>query len=287
MKYAILADAACDVEPVVLKKPEVGIIPMEIMQGDRTSKYIPVASSETVKAFYAAQRCGEFAKTSKISPYDYEAAMRPWLDKGYSLIYLALSDGLSSTCQTAELVAKALEEEYPGQSVAVIDTKSATGGMGILLERAMRNREAGMSLSENKQNLIDAIKHIHHWFLVQDLDYLKKGGRISAATAAVGSALHIRPILQIDQYGKLVTIARAHGTHKAVNDLLERYKKYREGGNADPVYVLDADAPEIGDMLEEKLLALEPCLTVRRCTLSPIIGAHTGPGMAAIVHIGR
>ncbi len=156
-----------------------------------------------------------------------------------------------------------------------------------MVERAVKNRSAGMSIHENAANLMDAVKHIHHWFMVQDLMYLQRGGRISAATAAAGSVFHIRPILQIDSSGKLQMIRRAHGTNKAVNLLLEYYEENRAAASGDPVYVVDADAPEISEKVSEKLLTAHPELSIRRRSLSPIIGAHTGPGMAAIIHLGK
>ncbi len=254
MGYVILTAAACDLEPIFMKETHLGFIPMEYTQENRTQTWSQDAKAQDLQAFYSGQRRGELVRTSQVSPYTYETAMCPWLDRGFSVLYLALSGGLSSTFTTACFVSEKLQDRYPGLNVIIVDTKAATGGMGIMVERALRNRAAGMSIHENTANLMDAVKHIHHWFLVQDLMYLQRGGRISIATAAAGSVFHICPILQIDLSGKLQMIGRARGTNKAVNLLLEHYEENRTEASGDPVYVVDADAPEISDRISEKLL---------------------------------
>jgi DegV family protein with EDD domain len=287
MSYVILTDASCDVDVSILKQENLDFLPMEYSLGNAMHSCCPSEASTTRKAFYDGQRQGDLTKTSQISPWEYKTAMIPWLEKGYSVLYLALSGGLSSTCHTAAMVCETLKGQYPDVTILVIDTKAATGGMGILLERAVRNRENGMDLCENAQDLMETIPHLRHWFMVPDLQYLQRGGRVGTVAAAVGTALHICPILQINSNGGLEVIGRARGSHKAIRELVGYYEKNREERSCDPVYIVDADMPEVGDEIKEKLLALYPELMIRRCTLSPVIGAHTGPGMAAIIHIGR
>ena len=287
MNYAILTDAACDLDPGMSNEAGFAVVPMEFIQGSETCSHTPFADTQLLKEFYNRQRDGILSKTSQIAAFQYETVMRSWLDRNYSVLYLALSGGLSSTYQTARLTGEKLQSQYPGLFVSVIDTKAATGGMGILAERAVRNRENGMSILENTADIQIAVQHIRHWFLVSDLMYLQRGGRISMAAASVGTLFHVHPILTIDTDGKLKIIGKARGKHKAVRELTERYDRYSTEETSDPVYVVDADAPDIGEMIQDKLLKNHPNLTIRRCTLSPIIGTHTGPGMAAIIHIGR
>ncbi len=287
MDYVILSDAACDLDPAAVKQENLDFIPMDYTRGTETLSHTPGAAPLLLKAFYEGQRKGDLTKTTQISPQRYEAAMRSCLDKGFSVLYLALSGGLSSTFQTAQKVGKELSGLYPEQKIVALDTKAATGGMGILVERAVRNRASGMNIMENALDLTEAIQHIYHWFMVPDLMYLMRGGRISAAAATTGTVFHIRSVLEIDQEGKLKTIGKARGDHKTIRELLEYYEIHHLDNSPDPVYVVDADAPEIGDRIREKLLSRHPELVIRRSTLSPIIGAHTGPGMAAILHIGK
>ena len=287
MRYVILTDSACDLDFEISSQPDLDFISMGYLQGSELYSHMPFDDPLAVKKFYNRQREGIPAKTSQVASSKYESVMRSWLDKGCSVLYLALSGGLSSTYQAARLTGIMLQKQYPGLRIIVIDTKATSGGMGILTERAIRNRTAGMSIQENAADLENAVFHLHHWFLVSDLAYLQRGGRISGATATAGTLFQIRPILQIDTDGKLKIIGKARGSHKAVRELTEHYEKDRTEKASDPVYVVDGDAPEIGKLIQDKLLDDYPGLAIRRCTLSPIIGAHTGPGLAAIIHIGN
>lgn len=287
MPYVILTDAACDVDGSILKQADIGFIPMEYSLGNEMRSCAPPELPTILKAFYDSQRKGDLTKTTQISPLKYEAAMIPWLEKGYSVLYLVLSSGLSSTFDTAVAACGNLGHRYPSATILPLDTRAATGGMGILLERAVRNRKNGMGIRENAADLKETIPYLRHWFLVQDFQYLQRGGRVGAAAAAVGTVFHIRPILRIDESGALLVIGRTRGNHQAMRELIDHYEENRREGASDPVYIVDADALEIGERMKEKLLERHPDLTIRRCTLSPIIGAHTGPGMAAIIHVGK
>ena len=217
----------------------------------------------------------------------YEEFFSPYMEKGISVLYLALSSGLSSTYNSALMARENLKEKYPNAEFVPVDSLGGTGGIGVLAERALRNSQKGMTIAENRADLVNAAKKIKHWFLVQDLNYLKRGGRVSAATAFVGSALNIKPILKIDEEGKLITFAKKRGNSAAAAELMEKFKESYDQSGDDVIYVVDADDRELGDTLKAEVLKLYPNRIVRRCTLSPIIGAHTGPGMATICHMGK
>lgn len=288
MKYLIFADVSADIDEQFGKEHDIHYIPMEYSLGDEMRTCKGVEPEEVMKAFYNGQRGGDLTKTSQISPYMYKSYLKSYFDEGYSILYLCLSSGLSSTYQSALMAKEELKEEYPNQDFYPVDTLAATGGMGVLAERAARNKEAGMDVEANFNDLVEAVKKIRHWFMVEDLMYLKRGGRVSAATAVVGSALNIKPILKIADDGKLVTIAKKRGTKSAVNELMALFEKtYDETAKDDVVSVVHADAPELAAEFKARLLEKYPDMTVRTGYLSPIIGAHTGPGMMAICHIGK
>lgn len=286
MKYKIFTDVSTDINLEGIEDGAISFIPMEYSLGSEMRKCTGPETRETLKLFYDGQRNGDFTKTSQISPYLYSEYLDEAFSQGYSVLYLCLSSGLSSTFQSALLAKEELKEKYPNQEFLPVDTLSATGGMGVLVERAIRNQANGMSLEENYNDMLAASKRVKAWFLVQDLMYLKRGGRISSATAIVGTALNITPILRILKDGKLDTIQKKRGTKMAVKYLLEMFDKSFDGNMEDIVYVVDADCEEIGEMLKTELLNKYPDLKVKRCGLTPIIGAHTGPGMAAICHMG-
>ena len=158
--------------------------------------------------------------------------------------------------------------------------------MGPLAESAFANMEAGMSLKENADWLREHAKRVNLWFKVEDLMYLKRGGRVSAATAVIGTALNIKPILRINDEGKLETIDKKRGSKLAIKSLVERFENTFDPTVSDVVYVCCADCMDDANTLKDMILENHPELKVRVTMLSPIIGAHTGPDMLALIHYG-
>ena len=287
MNYKIIMDVSGDVDVQIAGNSEIGFIPMEYSVGGVMRKCEGRESAETIHAFYEGQRGGELTKTSQISPFMYREYLSPYFEKGQSVLYLCLSGGLSSTYQSACLAKQELEADYPGVKFMPVDTRAASGGMGVLAERAVKNMQSGMGIEENYANLIAAVTRLKHWFLVQDLMYLKRGGRVSAATAVLGTALGIKPLLTINPDGRLDTVAKKRGEKQAAGYILERFFETYDSESGDAIYVIDADAPDTGAYLEKAILARFPEAIVRRSYLSPIIGSHTGPDMAAICYMGK
>ena len=212
MKYLIAVDAAADIDEAFFREKEIVLFPMDYSLGEEMVSCQTMESEEQLKTFYKAQASGELTRTSQITPYLYRKYVSPYLKEGTSVLYLTLSSGLSSTYSSACNAAVSLKEEYPDAEFLPVDSLAATGGMGILAERAVRNLEKGLSLQENAADLKEAVQHLQHWFLVSDMQYLKRGGRVSASAAAIASVLSIKPILQIDREGKLPVIGKARGT---------------------------------------------------------------------------
>ena len=286
-KYLIFMDVSGDISSEFAREHDVKFLPMEYSISNDMRKCEGMEGWSILKKFYDGQRKGDFTRTTQISPYMYEEYMEPYFEEGYSALYICLSGGLSSTYNSACSAREALKQKFPEQDFLPVDSHAATGGMGVLTERAVRNRENGISLMDNYTDLQYVTKRIKHWFMVQDLKYLKRGGRISAATAAVGTMLNVRPILKIDEEGKLVTIDKKRGNKSAAKNLIERFCETYDAVMGDVIYVIDADTEELGAYIAEELEKRFPDTVIRRSMLSPIIGAHTGPGMAAICHMGK
>ncbi len=284
--YVIAVDASADVDETFFTENNMILFPMEYSLGEEMVSCTEMQSAEQMKKFYAAQKSGELTRTSQITPFLYEQYVTPYLEKGISVLYLALSSGLSSTYNSACFVAEDMKKNFTNAEFLPFDTLAAAGGIGILAERAVRNKQKGMSLKQNYSDLEYAAKHLSHWFMVSDIQYLKRGGRISPSAAIIASALSIKPILQIDTEGKLPVIDKFRGTKAAIRDLAKLYDEFRED-NDDPIYICHADAEEEADRLTEKILALTPDVTIRKRYLCPIIGAHTGPGLVSVIHIGK
>lgn len=285
--YVIFSDISADIPADYAKENDIRFISMRYSLGDEDRVCEEIEAEEILKRFYDGQRNGDLTRTSQISPQIYIDVFTPVLEEGKDILYLALSSGLSSTYQSSCLAAGQLREQFPEREVVCVDSLAATGGMGLLLEAAVQNRKEGMALSENGKWLEENRLHVCHWFMVEDLMYLKRGGRVSAATAVVGSALNIRPVLKIEEDGTLKNFAKARGTKRALNSLVDYYEAASDKKPGERIYILHADSRENAEYLEEKVKQINPQCSVTKMMLSPIIGAHTGPGMCAVVHLGR
>lgn len=286
MSYLIVMDASADIDSKVFLEEDIRFIPMQYSLNEEMRESKGIESEELLKSFYDSQRSGELTKTTQITPYQYINFFSKLLNEGYSILYLSLSSGLSSTYQSAMLAASELNDEHKDEKVYVVDTLGATGGIGVLLELACKYRKEGKSIEENCALLNNAKLKLHHFFMVQDLMYLRRGGRVSGATAVVGTVLGIRPILKIDENGKLVNFAKRRGNKLALEELAKLFNENYEL-NDSPIYVVDGDAKELGDFLASEIKKLIPEAVVKRNMLSPIIGAHTGPGLVAVCFIGK
>lgn len=285
--YVIFSDISADIPADYAGENDIRFISMRYSLGDEDRVCEGIEAEEILKRFYDGQRDGDLTRTSQISPQIYMDVFTPVLKEGKDILYLALSGGLSSTYQSSCLAAGQLKERFPEREIVCVDSLAATGGMGLLLEAAVQNRKEGMSLAENGKWLEENRLSVCHWFMVEDLMYLKRGGRVSAATAVVGSALNIRPILKIEEDGTLKNFAKARGTKRALNSLVDYYEAASDKRPGERVYILHADSQENAEYLEEKVKQINPQCSVTKMMLSPIIGAHTGPGMCAVVHFGR
>ena len=286
MSYLIVMDASADIDSKVFLEEDIRFIPMQYSLNEEMRESKGIESEELLKSFYDSQRSGELTKTTQITPYQYINFFSKLLNEGYSILYLSLSSGLSSTYQSAMLAASELNDEHKDEKVYVVDSLGATGGIGVLLELACKYRKEGKSIEENCALLNNAKLKLHHFFMVQDLMYLKRGGRVSGATAVVGTVLGIRPILKIDENGKLVNFAKRRGNKLALEELAKLFNENYEL-NDSPIYVVDGDAKELGDFLASEIKKIAPNAVVKRNMLSPIIGAHTGPGLVAVCFIGK
>ncbi len=286
MSYLIFSDVSIDVDRDFAQSHDLRYVPMEYVLGDDTFYCNRPEDDEMMHNYYDKLRQKVRTQTSQITPSHYRDIFEPIVKDGQQAIYLSLSSGLSNTYESALLAVEELREDYDNVNIEVVNTYSATGGMGLLAESAFANMEAGMSLKENADWLREHAKMVNLWFKVEDLMYLKRGGRVSAATAVIGTALNIKPILRINDEGKLETIDKKRGSKLAIKSLVERFENTFDPTVSDVVYVCCADCMDDAYILKDMILENHPELKVRVTMLSPIIGAHTGPDMLALIHYG-
>lgn len=286
MSYYIYSDVSLDMDRELARTEEIRFVPMEYIVGGDTFRCTELQSDETMHGFYDRLRQKQQTRTSQITPVHYMETFEPLVKEGKGLIYLCLSSGLSNTYSSASLAAQELREKYGEAHLEIVDTLGATGGMGLLAEMAAKNRAAGMSLEENAAFLREHALDIQYWFKVEDLMYLHRGGRVSSATAIVGTALNIKPILMINEQGRLDTIDKKRGNKQAVKNMIERFEDCYAPELGTTVYLCCADCIGASEKLKAELLRRHPELTVHVTMLSPIIGAHTGPDMMSLIHFG-
>jgi len=240
-----------------------------------------------VKAFYEELRAGVTASTAAANPDDWANVMEAALKEGKDVLVLAFSSGLSTTYQSAVIAAKELREIYPERTICVIDTLCAALGQGLLVWHACRKRDEGMSLEELAAWLEENKLHLCHWVTVDDLSHLKRGGRISATTAIVGTMLNIKPIIYVDNDGHLINTAKVRGRKTAMEYLVKKFAETAQGFDNETVFIAHGDCPEDAAALEA--MVKEQCGVKNVITgyVGPVIGAHTGPGVLVLFFLGQ
>jgi len=286
MGIQFMTDSTADLSLEYLKEHNVRLIPMIYLIDGREYIDSPFGGENTLthREFYDAMRMGKQPTTSQINEITYTEAFEKILSEGDDIFYVAFSSGLTGSLNNCRLACEALKEKYPERTVYVVDTLSASFGQGLLLMRAVRLHEEGMAPEEIKKTLDEEKFSVHHWFMVEDLVYLKRGGRISATTAAVGTMLNIKPMLSIDDEGRLVPQEKSKGRKKALKALVGHLTD--KGGEAfeGEIYIVHSDAEQADvDALNELLRAQFGRGAAGIANMTPIIGAHVGPGLMALV----
>jgi len=282
MSYQIITDSCCDFTEAQYKQWDVVSVPLTVTYNGESHDNF--SREEDVKAFYDQLRDGVVATTAAVNPDGWANAMEPALKTGKDVLVLAFSSGLSTTYQSAVIAAKELREVYPDRTIHVVDTLCAALGQGLLVWYACRNRDAGMSIEELTA-WVEANKlNICHWVTVDDLSHLKRGGRISATTAIVGTMLNIKPIIFVDNDGHLINTAKVRGRKTAMEYLVKKLGE--TGTDLDTVFIAHGDCPEDAAALEALVREKHGVKNVITGYVGPVIGAHTGPGVLVVFFMG-
>lgn len=286
LSYQIVTDATADMCPAMRNDlPQLLVLPMEIMVGEDPFTYGPDGNI-SAEEFYAKQRSGKFASTSQINPVVYTEYFEKILKRGMDILYLCFSSGLSGSIQNAQIAVSELSEKYPERKLICIDTLCASVGEGFLVREALRKQAEGMELSELAEWVQAHCLEVCHWFTVDTFEHLKHGGRVSAAAAAMGTLLQIKPMLHVDREGRLEVKEKPRGKKRAMAAQLERMKKGWDPSEGRLVVIGHGDDPERAEELKNAVLKAFPEAEVYIAPIGPVIGAHTGPGMLALIFWG-
>lgn len=287
MSYQIITDATSDMNAAMLAGiPHVEIVPMEVLVGEETFVFGPTGNL-TVDQFYKMQREGKFAQTSQIAPETYRIFFEPYLKAGKDILYLCFSSGLSGTINSANLCARELEEEYPERKIFCVDTLSASAGEGLLVREAAKKQAEGMELEELVHWVTAHCLHVCHWVTVDTFEHLLRGGRVSSVAAAAGTVLNIKPLLHVDDEGKLKTVEKPRGNKQALKAKLVHMEYSWAPELGKTVVVGHANCPERGAVLCDAVRERFPEAEVIMVDIGPVIGAHTGPGVELLIFWGE
>lgn len=239
------------------------------------------------REIYAALRGGKPITTAQVNAAEWAECFRELLRTGQDVLALVFSSGLSSTYLSAASAAEDVRAEFPERQLIVIDTLCASAGEGLLVDYALRNREAGMDIEQNAAWVRENIQRLNHWFTVDDLMFLLRGGRVNAASAYLGTVIRIKPILDVDEAGHLIPHEKVQGRKKSIRRLCEKVETYIEHPEEQVVFISHGDCPDdaqaLADMIREKL----PVKDIRISYIGPIVGAHSGPGTLAVFFLGK
>lgn len=236
--------------------------------------------------FYEAMRNGSLPTTAQANPEITREMMEPYLKEGKDILHIAFSSGLSGTCSSAILAAQELMEEYPERKIVVVDSLAASLGQGLLVYFAQQKKEAGEDMDAVAQWAENNKLHIVHMFTVDDLYHLYRGGRLSKTAAVVGSVLNIKPVLHVDNEGKLVPVGKVRGRKKALLELVKAMEEKTQGYETDTVFISHGDCKEDAEFVAEKVRERYRVKTMIINHVGAVIGAHSGPGTLALFFVG-
>ena len=283
--YVILADSACDISPDLLKEWGVYHKPLHFRFNDSDTEYAD--GSVDIKEFYDKMRAGGVAKTAAVNVEVFSNLFEEHLKSGMDVLYLGFSSGLSTTYNSARIAAEQLREKYPDSKILTVDTLAASAGFGLLLYLTVEKKNAGATVEEAAAFAEATKLNICHWFTVDDLMYLKRGGRVSATTAFVGNALGIKPVMHVDNDGHLINVTKVRGRKTAIAALADKFGELavdRENGR---IFISHGDCmkdvQELENLLKTRYNATVDIIT----NVGAVIGSHSGPGTLALFFVGN
>ena len=278
--YVIFADSACDISLDLLNEWGVKYCSLSLVFDDDPKEYLDHEIPS--KDFYNRMRNGALPKTSAANMGKFVAAFEEIVKDGKDILYIAFSSGLSSTCNFAREAAKEIMNQYEGSKITVVDSLCASAGYGLLLYLAVEKKNTGMSMDDIAEFVENKKLNVAHWFTVDDLKYLKAGGRISATTALLGGMLNIKPVMKVDDNGKLISVSKVRGRKAALKAIADEYAKTAIDKKNGVVFISHGDciddANELAGMVKENSGATVKLIA----NIGPVIGSHSGPGTLAL-----
>ena len=281
--YVIVTDSSCDLPANKAQELGVTVIPLEVnLEGIGTRMNDEI----DIKEFYEFLRSKKTAKTSAVNMDRFEECFEGFLKDGKDVLYIGFSSGLSATYMAAKNAAEDLRDKYPDNKVVTVDSLCASLGQGLLVYHAVCKKNMGADIEETAKFVEDTKLNLCHWFTVDDLFFLKRGGRVSGATAVLGTMLSIKPVMHVDDEGHLINVQKARGRNAAITELFDKMRETAIDPQRQVVYISHGDcyddAKKLADMIEEEFGIKDILIS----EVGPVIGAHSGPGTLALFFLG-
>lgn len=283
--YVIFTDSGCDIKSEILKEWGVENIDLSFRFEGEDKTYL--ASDMDINTFYNRMRDGGVAKTMAINPETFTVEFEKALAQGKDILYLGFSSGLSTTFNSSKIAVEDLKEKYPDRRIECVDSLCASAGQGLFVYLVAEKSNSGACLDDVVEYANSIVLNMCHWFTVDDLVYLKRGGRVSPAVALVGKVLGIKPVLHVDNEGKLISMSKVRGRKAALSALADKYGELAKSEHSGTVFISNADCMD--DVKElEAMLKSRYNVDVKLVTdIGTVIGAHAGPGTIALFFVAK
>lgn len=285
--YIILTDSCCDLTPELAQELNLEVLPLSLEMGGKSYRNWLDGREIAFSDFYDRIRTGETATTSAVSVGDFEEVLNRAADTGKDVLCLCFSSALSTTCQSAVIAAKEVAEAHPEGKFLVVDSKAASLGQGLFVYLCAQEKAKGRSIEEVRDFAEGMRGKVCHWFTVDDLNHLKRGGRISAATALFGTMLAIKPVLHVDDEGRLINVGKARGRKASLLALVDHMAETAIEPAGQTVFISHGDCLEDAQFVAEEVRRRFGTQDIRINYVGPVIGNHSGPGTVALFFIGE
>lgn len=285
--FVIVTDSCCDLPASLAEEMGLSVIHLKVLVEDRTYTNYLDWRDIPAGSFYDLMRAEKTASTSAPSIGDFVQVVEPILQQGRDVLYLGFSSALSSTVSTGMLATGELMEQYPDRKVLCVDTLCASLGQGLFVRKVWEKQQAGASVEEAHAFATQLVPHLCHWFTVNDLHALQRGGRVSKTTAVIGSALQIKPVLHVDDEGRLMKIGTVRGRKNSIAALKDHLKAAIINPEEQTIYISHGDCEEEARLLADMIAKEVPVKGFVFNHVGPVIGAHTGAGVIALFCVGN
>ena len=285
--YRIVTDSTTDLTPELIQELDVQVIPLCYIMEGKTYHNIPGGGEMTDREFYAKLRAGSMSTTTQVNSEEFLRVFTPLLEAGQDVLYIGFSSGLSGTYQSAALAREELKQRFPGRRLEVFDSRCASMGEGLLVYHAAKLQQAGKSLDEVLSWLKENVLNLCHWFTVDDLNHLKRGGRVSKTAAVFGTMLGIKPVLHVDNEGHLIPVSKVRGRKQSLDALVRRMEDTALDPAGQMVFISHGDCLEDARYVERQIREKLGVRQVELGFIGPVIGAHSGPGTVALFFLGK